>query len=69
MNLPKVPHDFVIRHVSSRVYFREMREGKPHYDLGLLDAAKFKSLEEARAQVKKFPAVAQVMCDVVPRRK
>lgn len=69
MNLPKVPHDFVIIHCVSKTYFKKMEGTKPVLGPGLHDAQKFESEGAARAALSKFPPVARALCDVAPRRK
>lgn len=69
MNLPKVPHDFVIVHSVSKTYFRKMDGAKPVFGPGLPDAQKFNDEDAARVALSKFPSVARVLCDVTPRRK
>ncbi len=69
MNLPKVPHDFVIVHSVSKTYFRKMDGAKAVMGPGLHDAKKFVDEDEARTALSKFPPVARALCDVTPRRK
>lgn len=69
MNLPKVPHDFVIVHSVSKTYFKYMEGSKPVFGKGLHDAKKFNDMESAGTALSKFPPVARVLCDVTPRRK
>lgn len=69
MNLPKVPHDFVIIHCVSKTYFKKMEGAKPVFGKGTHDAQKFDDEQAARTALSKFPPVARTMCDVAPRRK
>lgn len=69
MNLPKVPHDFVIMHSVSKTYFKKMMGEKPVFGKGTPDAQKFDDEHAAHTALSKFPPVARAMCDVTPRRK
>lgn len=68
MNLPKVPHCFLIKHSTAGTYFKKMQGVKPVFGAAP-DAEQFESFEAADTAKSKFPSVAKAMCDVVPWRK
>ena len=70
MNTPKPATDFIIQYAGTpKTYFKQLTRIGPRFGASILDTPKYKTEEEARAVVRTFPTVAQVMCDVVPRRK
>lgn len=68
MNLPRVPHDFVIKHSTAGTYFKKVMNNKPVFGAAC-DMQRFASEEEARGALNNFPTVARAMCDIVPWRK